>query len=639
MRLKSFRVERFRNVLDSGEVPVDDAITCLVGKNESGKTNLLHALHTLNPALKDRVLDDKQYPRWLEKQHKRSGEFASARPIRATFLLDEQDVAEIEGLFGQGVLATDEWTCSLDYAGMRWFNVEVDEEAACSGVEQGFGIHPGATTVEALKGQLAGVATMTEADEDGAQQPTATATAAAGALAELNTRFPETVREAVGPALFQRMPRFFYFDDYSRLDGRTDIGPLIGAIRSGTQASLAPTQRTALALLGIAFATDQLVDVDYEKRSGEMEAVAAELTQRVRSYWHQNDHLLLRIDVEAEDQPTPDGTRVVHRYLQLRVQDDRHYFTNSLDARSSGFRWFVSFLAAFTDFESDESVIVLLDEPALALHARAQADFLAFVEETLAGRHQVLFTTHSPFMVDPGHLERVRVVEDNGPDLGATAKTQLMSRDPDTLSPLQGALGYDIAQNIFVGPDNLVVEGLSDYTYLTVMSEPLRAAGRQHLDPRWRILPAGGAGTMPAAITLLGRELDVTVVVDGGSRPPQRLSGLVDGGLLDGKRIIMLGLVVGTKSADIEDLLHPEDFLGLYNAALGATVTLSDLDPEGRIVERIERAFGKFNHNDPSNYLLANRDAVVGTLRPESLDGFERLFEGINATLTSARTT
>src|SRR6266481_8108429 len=58
---------------------------------------------------------------------------------------------------------------------------------------------------------------------------------------------------------------------------------------------------------------------------------------------------------------------------------------------------------------------------------------------------------------------------DMGPDEGARVKAQLMSRDPDTLSPLQGALGYDIAQNIFVGPDNLVVEGLSDYTYLTVI--------------------------------------------------------------------------------------------------------------------------------------------------------------------------
>ncbi len=91
--------------------------------------------------------------------------------------------------------------------------------------------------------------------------------------------------------------------------------------------------------------------------------------------------------------------------LQLRVEDDRHYFTNNLDVRSSGFRWFISFLAAFKEFHSDKSVIVLLDEPALALHARAQRDFLDFIEDTLADSHQVVYTTHSPFMVDASHLE------------------------------------------------------------------------------------------------------------------------------------------------------------------------------------------------------------------------------------------
>ena len=196
------------------------------------------------------------------------------------------------------------------------------------------------------------------------------------------------------------------------------------------------------------------------------------------------------IDIEAKQETRPDGQHLVDEFLQLRVQDDRHYFTNNLDVRSSGFRWFVSFLAAFKEFESDKSV-VLLDEPALALHARAQRDFLDFIEDTLAGTHQVLYTTHSPFMVDPAHLERVRVVEDMGPEDGAKVKVQLMSRDPDTLSPLQRPLGYDIA-DIFVGADNLVVEGLSDYTYLSIMSEALRDASRDHLDARW-------ASSRPAA--------------------------------------------------------------------------------------------------------------------------------------------
>ena len=279
-------------------------------------------------------------------------------------------------------------------------------------------------------------------------------------------------------------------------------------------------------------------------------------------------------------------------------------------------------------------MIVLLDEPALALHARAQQDFLDFIEDTLAQDHQVLYTTHSPFMVDPAHLERVRVVEDMGPDEGARVKAQLMSRDPDTLSPLQGAVGYDIAQNIFVGADNLVVEGLSDYTYLTVISETLRSAAREFLDPRWRVLPAGGAGAMPAVVSLLGQELDVTVVVDGGSQPPQKLNSLVSEGILDSRRIIVLGSIANKKVADIEDLFDPEDYLILYNGALKSSLSLSDLNAsEDRIVKRIERAAGIFNHNDPSNWLLANRLSVTASLKQDTLDRFEKLIREINATL------
>jgi predicted ATP-dependent endonuclease of OLD family len=116
-------------------------------------------------------------------------------------------------------------------------------------------------------------------------------------------------------------------------------------------------------------------------------------------------------------------------------------------------------------------VVVLLDEPALTLHARAQQDFLRFINERLSPKHQVIYTTHSPFMVETGHLERARIVEDKGPDRGAEVTTEVLATDRDSLFPLQAALGYDIAQNLFVGPNNLLVEGTSDFTYLTLISD------------------------------------------------------------------------------------------------------------------------------------------------------------------------
>ncbi len=632
MNLISFRTVRFRNILDSGTIEVDTRVTCLVGKNESGKTNILHALHALNPALNDRLFDEQQYPRWLQKEHQRSGDYESAVPISATFALTDEEAQAINARFGEGVLLAKQWSVSVRYDNTRTFTVDIDEAAACRAFEAQHGIDAGSESLVELRGHLDRVSTESAYRVDGTEEPTPAAVQTRQASLDLNELYPGSVDEAVYQHLSALMPRFFHFDEYSELMGRTDIDPLLEALRSNSESVLDDSQRTALALLKLGFATDELVNPDYEKRSGEMEAVAADLTRQVRRYWHQNDHLRLKIDIEPTTEVRSDGSNV--QLLQLRVEDDRHYFTNNLDVRSSGFRWFISFLAAFKEFHSDKSVIVLLDEPALALHARAQRDFLDFIEDTLADSHQVVYTTHSPFMVDASHLERVRVVEDMGPDEGTKVSSRLVTRDPDTLSPLQGALGHDIAQRIFVGPDNLVVEGLSDYTFLTVMSEVLREKDRDHLDPRWRVLPAGGVGTMAAAVALLGQQLDVTVVTNGGSSLSQRLSALVDPGFLDAQRIVLLGPIAEMATADFEDLFYGEDYVVIYNATFGSTLTMDQLPgDEECITDRIRRVEGDFNRNDPSNWFLSNLKTASFVLRPTTLDRFERLCQAINQTL------
>ncbi len=72
MELKSFQVHNFRNIVDSGEVEVDENVTCLVGKNEAGKSALPEALYLLNPAYEDDIFDaNDQYPRWLPVQDRK----------------------------------------------------------------------------------------------------------------------------------------------------------------------------------------------------------------------------------------------------------------------------------------------------------------------------------------------------------------------------------------------------------------------------------------------------------------------------------------------------------------------------------------------------------------------------------------
>ncbi|PJN92691.1 hypothetical protein CNY89_27470, partial [Amaricoccus sp. HAR-UPW-R2A-40] len=92
-------------------------------------------------------------------------------------------------------------------------------------------------------------------------------------------------------------------------------------------------------------------------------------------------------------------------------------------------------------------------------HARSQSDLLNHFKKDFD--NQILYTTHSPFMVPTHALETIRTVsiaEDKG-----TTVTNDPTGDARTLFPIQAALGYDLAQSLFIGPNNLVVEGVTDY--------------------------------------------------------------------------------------------------------------------------------------------------------------------------------
>ncbi len=104
MRLVTVHITEFQSIQDSSEFEIDD-ITCLVGKNESGKTALLKALYRLNPVEQvDHEFDDiDDYPRGKVAEYMagvESGRREPANAVRATFRLEPDDIAAVEEIFG-----------------------------------------------------------------------------------------------------------------------------------------------------------------------------------------------------------------------------------------------------------------------------------------------------------------------------------------------------------------------------------------------------------------------------------------------------------------------------------------------------------------------------------------------------------
>jgi len=318
-----------------------------------------------------------------------------------------------------------------------------------------------------------------------------------------------------------------------------------------------------------------------------------------------------------------------------------------IDEGSHGFRWFFSFLVYFTriqDIHEDDDLVLLLDEPGSALHALAQADFLRVVEERLAPVAQVLYTTHSPFMVDANHLERVRLVSDDVAKGTIVTDRVLAGGDEDTVFPLQAALGYSIGQTLFVAPNALLVEGPSDLLYIKMWSRALEEAGRTALDPRWVIVPVGGVSKIETFVRLYGaNQLHTAALLDGTTKFEAQVEQLVATGQLEPRQVISVSTVLDDQAeADIEDLMPPDFYVELVRVAFSrsaaAGLTAEALEDNGnpRLAKRVQAIlkswnFTGFDHLLPALELSKNPEQYP--LPNEVLDRAEKLFNAINACL------
>lgn len=636
MKLIEVTVRNFRNIIDSNPVKIQDDITCIVGKNESGKTSFLHALYRLNPVrpnVKFKVED--QYPAWLEKKDRMKGiKLEKFKPIMAKFEMEDELITEIESDFGENIFKNKVLLLERSYEGNIYPTLELDFKAAIKSILKDLSFSRDTRTeiskaenVKELKELATAIEPIDEEhDKDKESLPVL--------LDRIKKLYGElSLNEAIWKKIKDKVPKFIYFDKYSSLPYTVKIKELLSA----DPKNLNDNDLTALSLLRMAGADDDyLLNPDYERRKRELENVANALTQDVLKYWSQNRELRVSPDIEKITENRPNGQVSVINELKIRIWDNKHFLSLPFNEHSTGFQWFFSFLAAFSEYEySKEPIIILLDEPGLGLHGRAQADFLLFIEERLAEKRQVIYSTHSPFMVQPNHLERARIVEEKDRDAGTKITEDVLTTDSDTLFPLQGALGYDLVQHLFISKNNLILEGTSDFVYLTVISDFLKENKRKFLDEKWSLVPVGGADLIPTFVALLGNHLDVTVIVDSRKEGHQKLTNLALKGYLKDKRIITIGEILTTKLADIEDLFEINDYLSIYNNSFGKAYKSTDLQGSDQIVTRIARYEGveRFDHGKPADYFLRNKLDILPKLSLITLTNFENLIEKINKTM------
>lgn len=664
MQLSTFRITNYRSIQDSGEISAS-RITALLGRNESGKSNLLRALTHVKPAGGLKPLNDvKDFPR-----NRRLEECSEHTIVAETaWLLDEREQPQISKLWPRARSA-DPIMVTRHYGAHRTIEIPhdalpFDTDTIENAVQKiGAGVKAAAAKVEdaEAKAALEAAADAFKAAAAPQEESQAWATAAIVAIETLWTELAKADqdltdkqedvltslqkdaqaisgdKEAQAKAkswVEQNLPVFVYFDDYPEIPGHQNIPAYLKRKADGTTKTSDENFEKLCKVAGLnPTKLQELQKSDTEQRNQLANRASSVVSAELQKRWTDRT-VKVRFNLDGDD-------------LQTFVSDTAKSFDVdvNLNERSRGFQWFFSFYTAFaadTDNGDKDTAILLLDEPGLYLHAKSQGDLLTHLEDDF--ENQILYTTHSPFMVPTKHLDWVRTV--NIAEADGTTVTNNPSGDRKTLFPLQAALGYDLAQSLFLGGSNLIVEGVTDFWFLSAVSEYLASQGRQSLDESLTITPAGGAQKIPYMAALLASEnLNVLVLLDHEKDAMSTKQDLLKTKVLRENNILSIGDAfeddARPKDADIEDLLDAAIYEKLVRDSHAAEIgknklTVNDRIP--RLTKRMEQALKgvdvEFSKTRPARLFLEKMgQSPAEVLTPDALDRFERLIVAINEKL------
>ncbi|GAK91794.1 hypothetical protein JCM19297_286 [Nonlabens ulvanivorans] len=634
MKLKKAEILKYKSFTKNQEFGVNDDITILVGMNESGKTSALEVIAKTNYFQEDEnfkfsVTHD--YPRREKKKMDKSG--IEPEAIACTYEIDSDLKETIESEFGEQSLLSIEFTVTTKYSNSNtWSGARIDRQKFIEFKTDKLGLSSKAlndklfkiNSLEELK------ALISEYSEE--KYKTGLATLEKYYKNDWNWEHDPISEYLARTILKPNRPKFLYYDEYFALPSRISIEKLETNQLDDSE------YKTAKALFELADidTAELLKATDFEDFIAELEATEAIISAELFKYWQTNKNLNITFQIDKKEKTdNRNNTRIIEHILDVRVKSKG--VSLSLKNRSKGFNWFFSFLVWFKKIQEDSNskYILLLDEPGLNLHASAQADLLRFLED-LSKDYQIIYSTHSPFMIPSNSLERVRTVLET--DESSIISDSIQEKDPNTLFPLQAALGYDIAQNLFVSNKNLLVEGVSDLIILTAFSGILEADGRESLRSDITIVPTGGLEKVATFISLLrGSSLEIVCLLDSytDAKGKAKMEKMISDKIITKSKVRFFDEFIDSHSkADLEDLFTKSDYLKLFNAAFNelADIKVSDLNSSiEKIILQLNKHLGKdrFNHFRPAN-AIAKLGADKDFFETETLDNFEKIFKEIN---------
>lgn len=233
--------------------------------------------------------------------------------------------------------------------------------------------------------------------------------------------------------LFDFLPKILYFDSISVIKDRIDMDSLLKADQDSA------TERNLLKIGGVDDPSIIFEDSTRGRRAAE--ETSREITKRIKQVWSQEPSLEIKL-------------RVNGKLMYIDFSDNTTVY-DTPKTRSRGFLWYLSFYINFiatTQEAKANEYLFLLDEPGLHLHPSGQKDLTQLLDE-LAQKNQLIYTTHSPFMINRDHPNRVRVVHKE--ERGTLVDNEAYR---ENWRPLRQSIGLTVGDLFFFSNKGIIFE-------------------------------------------------------------------------------------------------------------------------------------------------------------------------------------
>lgn len=556
MEVKSFRIKNYRSIKDSGVCYLSgDNITILAGKNESGKTAILEALEDFN---KDKVIRDEAVP--IQNQE--------AKPeIAVTFEINKKTLTVISDRINFKIETTKSHNVeiikkypnefflsneSLKSLGIKDEQLKINDQneirgyhRRISGILTQFpgvelpgigGVLPELDLDDISKflDQLQDFRNKTRpnlsriTDDKIRNEFTKALDSIISKISDIVNKLRSSERTFIDQ-IKQWIPNFILFSSFE------DIFP--------SEVSFAEAPNNEL-IKDLSIISDLNLDLI---RSGT-------ITQKASH----KDQLNVRLQEDYEKFWTQDYTNIIVDWesdkLIFLVKEGTNFFPPNM--RSKGWQWHLAFYVRVSArAKEDISNIILIDEPGLYLHAKAQEDVLEKFEDS-AKDAPIIFSTHSPYLIKIDKLNRIRLLSRTDEEGTRISNKIHAGADKETLTPIITAIGLDLSVGLDIAKNNnVIVEGISDYYYLSAFKELLNFTFKKEI----HFIPSVGADKFDLLVPLMiGWGLNYCTVLDNDRKGKQIERRL----LRDfGHNGIKIMFVSENNDEEMEDLFESVDFL------------------------------------------------------------------------------